>query len=230
MLNRLMIGLSAAALPFAASAQPPLYVDFTNRLTAAEPPPSGGEIAPRALEALKARARAAGGCVPTAVALDPIQSATLNGMVLPRLAARQIRNGWTVTGRPQGCGGMLPGRFLILRQPDATLDLQFVSAGEGISLVPPDAFVGAGGIAFAALSARKRGCKVDKMRFESTRIVSRSDDLGPDFHGLRFSGSWKEGWTFSGCGSRAEVIVGFTTSSEGDGTWRIDDEKTRLID
>jgi len=231
MLKHIAILLASASVSVAASAQRPEFVEIANRVTAEEPAPALQEVAPRALAMLQERAQAISGCRPTGVTIDQPQSALFTITVMQRLAAQQARNGWMATAHPEGCDGAQPARFLVMRLPDRTLHVQFAGIGEGIAIpLQQDLFVGAGSAAFVALSDGRSDCGVDTIRFDSTRIASRSDDLGPDFHGARFAGSWQEAWTFSGCSRRVEVPIAFTALGDGDMPWSIDTRAMRVLD
>jgi hypothetical protein len=221
--------LAALAASTAASAQRPEVVAFVQRLDAAEPAPDPKEVSARALELLKARFKDSGGCVPDGVALDAPEPAVFDPSVTPRLAAREIRNGWTVVGRPQGCGNMPAARFILVRMADGRLDLQLIAMGDGIASPDFRTIAATGSAALTLLSKGRPKCGADSLRFESTRLVKQSPGLNTNFHGAQLHGSWQEEWTFSGCGRRAEVRIDFVADDDGKSDFTVDPRQAKLV-
>ncbi len=225
-----ILALFASGCPAVALAQSQQLIDTVDKFAAAHPAPSTAELAPRALEAFRQRARADGRCLPRAVSVGAPASALLTMLVAQRRVAGEILSAWTSVVRPSGCSDDRPGRFIIYRQNDGSLDVQLMSMGEGIALpLQQDLFLLVGGFAYAKLNSIKGGCAVDKLRFESTRIAARSDDLGPDVYGARFRGSWSETWTFSGCDRLVEATVAFVTDGEGGLRYTVDNRQVRFV-
>jgi hypothetical protein len=222
----LLVGLA----PAASLAQPPELIAAVEKIAAAEPAPTPAEIVPQALELLRNRAKSDGKCSPRSVSVGGPASALLTLIVTQRMVAREIRNAWTVDVRPEGCPDRRPARLIVYRQSAGTLDVQFMAFGEGIALpVERNIFLVVAGAAYAKLASAKGGCAVDKLRFESTRIASRSADLGPDVHGTRFKGTWSEIWTFRGCGREVEAPVTFVTDGLGGLSWSADYRQVRFV-
>jgi hypothetical protein len=223
--------LLAAAAP--AAAQEPAFVAALAEIDRNVPAPTQAEMAPAALETLRAIAEKEKSCVPTGVAMQPAASASASRSIASMIGTRKIRNGWMAYGKPQGCPAKVPTRFLVLRMPDGLLIARVVNVGE--SLTAPDlmrasSFV----VAVAAMAAIHKAhpeCQgIEGLRMEETRVSSRSSDLGPDFHSQRYRGGWEEVWTFSQCGHRAEVPVAFVTDGQGGARWTAEERRARALD
>jgi hypothetical protein len=81
------------------------------------------------------------------------------------------------------------------------------------------------------LAAAKPDCTESKdLDMVGARVISKSADLSPDWHGSRYAGSWTEGWTFSACGRRAEVPVTFTADGQGGANWNVRANEAKLLD
>lgn len=231
MLNKLIFLAAAVAAP--AAAQDAEFARAIAAIDAAAPAPTEAEIAAAALDILKAIAREKGGCSPTSVLAERPMPATSTALATQLIGSGQLKNVWTVYIRPRGCPAGGPIRFLLLRSSAGELIARKVNDGE--SLAPPSmmrdsSFV----VAVAALTAIQKAhpkCKdTDDMQMEGSRVVSRSADLGPDFYGSRYAGSWKEAWTFSVCGHRAEVPITFVADGQGGARWTVQERETRLVD
>lgn len=234
MLKKILFAAALAAAAWAgpAAAQDPAFAKALADIEKAVPAPAPAEMAKPALETLQAIARSEKACVPTGVAMDPAASASATLLVAQLIGAKQIRNGWTAYGRPQGCPPKAPTRFLVFRMASGELLLRVVNVGE--SLTPPSMMRdSSAAVAFAALAAIRKADPAcagpEGMRMEETRIVSRSPDLGADFHGQRYSGSWREAWTFSVCGHRAEVPVTFVNDGQGGASWTVDERQAKVL-
>jgi hypothetical protein len=222
----------AAALASPAAAQDAEFARFVERTTAAVPPPPVSEVAAGALDVLKAIAAEKKACVPTAVAVEPPRSATAVRLAVELIGAGKIKNAWTAYGRAQGCPAAAPTRFIALRMADGSLVVRVVNVGETIanpSLMRDSSFVVAFG-ALTAIRAAKPDCDGKDLDMVSTRVISTSADLSPDWHGARYAGSWKEGWTFSACGRRAEVPITFTADGQSGASWNAHATEAKLLD
>jgi hypothetical protein len=222
--------MAAAA---SAAAQDPAFVKALAEIDRAVPAPSPAEMAPRALETLQAIARTEKACVPTGVAMDAAMSASATQHIASFIGTKQISNGWTAFGRPQGCPGAAPTRFVVLRLPTGDLYVRVVNVGE--SLMAPMAMAEASPVisvaAMAAIQKAHPDCQgIEGLKMEEARVSSRSTDLGPDFRGQRYKGSWEEVWTFSQCGHRAEVPVVFVTDGQGGVRWTADESRAKALD
>lgn len=230
MLKKLVFVAATLAAP--AAAQDAEFSRFVERTNAAVPPPPVPDIAAGALDVLKAIAAEKKGCVPTAVAVEPPQTATAVRLATELIGAGKIKNAWTAYGRPQGCPSPAPTRFIVLRMADDSLLVRLVNVGETLanpSLMRDSSFI----VAFAALNAIKAvkpDCDGKDLDMESTRVISKSADLSPDWHGARYAGSWTEGWTFSACGRRAEVPVTFTADGQSGANWNVRSTEAKLLD
>lgn len=231
MLKRLIFVAGALAAP--AAAQDAGFTRFVEEANAAVPPPADAELAPAALDILKRFATAKKGCVPTGIAMEPARSATAARFASDLIQAGQLRNAWTAYGRPQGCPSPAPTRFLVLRMTDGSLLVRVVNVGETLanpSLMRDTSYIAATA-AVAAIQKARPDCTDHKdIDMAGTRIISKSRDLSPDWHGARYAGSWTEGWSFTVCGRRAEVPITFTADGQGGATWNVAADKARLVD
>jgi hypothetical protein len=210
MLKRLVLLGAAIASP--AVAQDAEFTRFAERVTAETPPPSGADLTAGALRALKGKAVEAKTCVPSAVVMEASRSATADRGVADLIRAGQIRNGWTANGRPQGCKWAPLTRFLALRTPDGKLVVHVLNFGE--TFASPSLMKDALNSAATAMAVVFADCKEPGVTFDGTRVDARSPDLSPDWHGVRYAGTWTEAWTFSACGRSAEVPVTFTADGQ----------------
>jgi hypothetical protein len=235
MLARLFWGgvlLAVAAGP--ANAQDPAFAKSLADLEKAFPAPTPAEMAAPALETLQATARADKSCVPTGVVMKPAMSASATLVVTNWIGSKQVSNGWTAYGRPQGCSAKVPTRFVVLRLPTGELIARIVNIGE--SLTPPSmmsdsAIVLAATLAVGAIKKAHPGCTgIEGLRMEESRVASRSPDLGPDFRGQRYRGSWEEVWTFSQCGHRAEIPISFVNDGQGGARFSADERRAKPLD
>lgn len=231
LLKKLIFIGASMAVP--AAAQDAEFARAIAAIAAAEPAPSAPEVAAAALDTMKAIAKERGGCAPASVSADTPAAATSTALATQLIGARQIKNAWTVYVRPQGCPAAAPTRFILLRMASGELLARVVNVGESLaapSMMRDSSFV----VAVAALGAIQKAhpdCKgPEGMEMESSRVASRSADLGPDFYGSRYAGSWKEVWTFKVCGHRAEVPITFTADGQGGARWAAHESETKLID
>jgi len=116
-----------------------------------------------------------------------------------------------------GCPGEDTVRYMVLQLRDKSLRAARVN--EGRSLANPTIMRDTS--AMAALAALRQAkivdpsCKGDDMAMGSTRVVSRSKDLGPEKFGSRYAGSWSEVWQFRTCGRTFDVPIDFTADGDG---------------
>lgn len=222
---------AVAMLASAASAQDPQFAAFVDRTNAATPPPTVEAMTPVALATLQALKREEGACVPTALALEPPQTAVATHIITQAVLAGQVKNGWTVYGRSSGCPDEVTYRFMILRMADDRLRAFVVNAGE--SLANPslmrDSSAAAAVSAFQAVRAVSPGCTGEDLRMGPTRVADRGADLGPNFHGSYYSGTWTEMWTFRVCGRTAEVPVVFTADGQGGANFSVRGSEARIV-
>ena len=192
MLKRLV--LIAAALAAPAAAQDAEFTRLVEGANAAVKPPPIAEIAAGALDTMKAMAAHEKGCVPTAVAIEPPRTAAADRLVSDMIRAGRVKNGWTAYGRLQGCPPAAPTRFMVLRMADATLMVRAVNKGETLTnpTLMRDSSSAVAMTAVLAVRKVKPDCtKPEDLAMEDTRVISKSADLSPDWHGARFAGSWE---------------------------------------
>jgi hypothetical protein len=231
MLKNLVFVAALMATP--AAAQDPAFARALAGINAATPAPTAAETEAAALDTLKAIAREKHGCAPTSVAADTPLPATSTALVAQLIGAGKIRNGWTVYVRPQGCPSAGPIRFILLRMAGGELLARVVNVGESLTApsVMRDSSFAVAVPAVTAIQKAHPECRtVEGLDMTNSRILSRSKDLGPDFYGSRYAGSWQEGWTFSVCGHSAEVPIAFTTDGQGGARWTVNATGARLID
>jgi hypothetical protein len=223
-------GVSAATPAAAPDAE---FARFVEATEAATPPPAAAEIDAGAIEILQEMARKNGGCVPTGVAMEPPQRAAATRLVAQMVRSGQIRNGWTAYGRPAGCAAPSRVRFIILRRSTGELLVRVVNIGESIASpsLMRDSSAIAAAAAFAAVHKAHPDCAApEATKMDRSRVVGKSSDLGPDYHGARYAGSWQEAWTFTVCNHRAEVPINFIADGQGGANWNIHADRAKLLD
>jgi hypothetical protein len=227
----------AAAILLSGAAPPPgpdaEFARFVEATEAATPPPALAEIKAGALDVVQQLARANGECVPVDIAVEPVSAAAATRMVAQLVRSGEVKNGWTTYGRPKGCSAPDRIRFVILRRSTGALLVRIVNSGE--TLASPslmrDSSGSAAMAALAAIAKAHPDCGTsEQMKMEASRIVSRGADLGPDYHGAIYAGSWEEAWTFRLCGHRVEVPIGFVADGQGGATWTIDADQAKPLD
>lgn len=231
MLKRLVFTFALLASP--AAAQDAEFTRLVEGANRAVKPPAAAEIAPGALEAMKAIAAQEKSCVPTAVAIEPPRTAAAVRIVSDMIRAGKVRNGWTAYGRAQGCPPAAPTRFLVLKMAEGTLTVIAVNKGESLANPSLMRDSSSAAIMAAMLAVRKvkPDCtKPDGLALENVRAISKSADLSPDWHGARFAGSWKESWTFQVCGRRVEVPLTFNADGQGGAYWTVHSTEAKLLD
>jgi hypothetical protein len=231
MLKRLVLTVAALASPVAA--QDAEFTRLVEGANAAVKPPPVGDIAAGALVTMKALAAHEKSCVPTSVAIEPPRTAAADRVISDMIRAGRVKNGWTAYGRAQGCPPAVPTRFMILRMADGTLKVPAVNKGETLAN-PTLMRDSSSAVAMAALLAVRKvkaDCtKPEDLAIENARVISKSADLSPDWHGARFAGSWKESWTIRACGRQAEVPLSFTADGVGGAYWTVHSSEAKLLD
>lgn len=206
------------------------YAEFVERTNTSVPPPSVEAMTPVALETLQALKRQDGGCVPTALAMEPARTAIATFVITQAVASGQIKNGWTAYGRGEGCPGSPPVRFMVLRLPDDQLRAVVVSEGETLAnpSLMRDASAPAAMVALQTVRTADAACDGSDMRMGPTRVAERGADLGPEYHGAFYAGSWSEVWTFVVCGRTVEIPVVFTADGNGGAHFNIRSTEVRI--
>jgi hypothetical protein len=231
MLKILAFTALAAFAGGAALAQDADYVGFVERTNAAVPPPTVEALAPEALGTLQAIARQRNACVPTGVQMEAPRTAIAVRAITVGVNSGQIKNGWTAYGRAEGCPNPPRLRFLVLRMADDSLRAVVVNEGETLTnpSLMRDTSAVAAMAALQVVRAADATCSGQDMDMGPTRIAERGADLGPDFHGTYYAGSWSEVWTFSVCGRSAEVPVRFTADGQGGANYNVVGTEVRLV-
>lgn len=227
--------LAAAAVLAAApaAAQDGEFVRFLERTNAEVPAPDAAEMAPVALALLQQLHREMERCVPTGVRMDAARPMTATRHMVEMIRAGEVRNGWTAYGRLDGCDEARPLLFIVLRPASGPLIVVPVTFGETIA--NPTLILDSRGPATMAAGAMARqlvpGCpESGQAALDGMRVVSRSDDLGPDVYGVRYRGTWREAWTFSACGRRVELPITFTADGESGAGYSIHASEARLVE
>jgi hypothetical protein len=218
-------------LPAAAFAQDAAYRRFLEQTNAAAPAPSLQALQAQALDMLQGNARVEGRCAPSAVRLERLESATATRVITQGVRAGELRNGWTMYGRAEGCPQPYLAHFMVLRLADNSLRAVLVNEGE--TLTNPSLMRDMGHLAaLAATNLVRRTdprCDGAGLRMGPTRVVDRSR-LGAYSHGAYFSGSWSEAWTFLVCGRRVEIPVTFTADANGGADYDVRGTEGRILD
>ena len=215
--------LAAGIAP--AAAQPAGLATLLQIVNKQQPPPPVPSLMPELLARTQKAAQAEGRCVPAAITIAPLQPASASQEALPMITHNEIRNAWTTSASAVGCPGALPERFLVIRiPPDDAIKVIGVVAGTTLTSFAQmkDASKAAGEAALAAGQAKDPACTADGMDILTTRVVREHPGLGPDFYGVRLTGSWDEVWTLKLCNGRATVPITFTADGNAGATTAID--------
>ena len=200
-----------------ALAQQQLVIDRLTDLNAKAPQPPIPVLQAAVQTGASAYSAAKKTCSPTSVQVSEVAPITGAGVILPAILSGKIRNAWTLYANHVGCPGEDTVRYMVLQLPDDSLRAARVN--EGRSLANPTIMRDTS--AMAALAALRQAkivdpsCKGDDMAMGSTRVVSRSKDLGPEKFGSRYAGSWGEVWQFRICGRTFDVPIDFTADGDG---------------
>jgi hypothetical protein len=224
----LLIGVAVAAAP--AASQPAGMAALLKKINAQQPPPPLPSIQPELLARTQTAARAEKRCVPNTITITPLQPASASQEALPAITHNELLNAWTTSAQAVGCPGALPERFLVLRMPDKGIRIIGVVAGTTLTSFAQmkNASPAIGNAALAAAQAVDAACTVEGMDILTTRIVREHPGLGPDFYGVRLTGSWDEVWTLTLCNGRATVPVTFTADGNGGAAPSIDTASTKF--
>lgn len=233
MLNiKIIFASFGLALASTATAQDAEFARFVEQANAANPAPAAAEIVPVALQALQASPRAGDGCVPTGLSVDTPRPITASRHIVQLIRGGEVRNAWTVYARTQGCGETRPLRMVVIRAANDALLAVPLLHGEGIA--NPTLVIDtrdAARTAAGAIAGRLiQGCVSGGIALDDVRTVSQSEDLGPDFYGARYRGSWREAWAFTACGRRVELPITFTADGESGANYVIHATEARLLD
>jgi hypothetical protein len=221
--------LAAGIAP--AAAQPAGLATLLQMVNKQQPPPPVPSLLPELLSRTQKAARAEGRCVPTAVTIAPLQPASASQEALPMITHNEIKNAWTTSASAVGCPGALPERFLVIRiPPDDAIKIIGVVAGTTLTSFAQmkEASTAAGAAALAAGQAKDPACTADGMDILTTRVIREHPGLGPDFYGVRLTGSWDEVWTPKLCNGRATVPITFTADGNAGATTAIDRESVHF--
>lgn len=230
-MRRLM--LLALAVTTSAAAQNADFKALMERTNADVPVPAKAVIEVDALKTLVAIAkeeRAA--CVPIGVELGEPKPMTSASLAVAGITAGKLKNAWTAYGRAKGCPSALPTRFMILQLADDQVLARTVNEGESLAnpSVMRDSSTHAALAAYQIVRSAQATCTGDDMRMLATKVVSKSSDLGPDFYGSYFTGSWQEAWTFRVCGKSVEVPISFRADGQGGAYSEVKGSEAKLID
>jgi len=224
--------LVACAIGAPAVAQNADFKALMEKTNADAPLPAMALIEADARETLIAIAKKDGAaCIPTGVVLGAAKPITSAAFVVTAVMAGQVRNAWTAYGRAIGCPSSLPTRFMIVQLADGKVLARTVNDGE--TLANPglmrDTSAQAGVAAYQVVRNADAACTGDDMRMLGTRVLTKSSDLGPDFYGSYFTGSWQEAWKFSACGKSVEVPVNFKADGQGGAYTEIKGSEAKFV-
>ena len=219
-------------VPGAVHAQQPAFSSLMQEVNARVPVPDPAVIEADALLNLQAIAKEKGGCAPTGVSLGKITPATADMMAVKGVQSGQILNLWLAEAMTSGCPKGEKPRFMILAFPDGKVIARLVNFGSSIAWPSlfRDAATPAAMQAFVVARAANPGCDPKSLDLLSTRVVSTSPDISPDFFGVRFAGSWDEAWLFAACGQVAEATLQFRADGNGGAYYDLKHEGVRLLD
>jgi len=211
----------AAAAAFLAStpaiAQQSLVIERITQLNAKAPQPPVIDLQAAVETGAKAYSAAKKICAPMSVKVSEVSPITGAGVILPAVLSGKIRNAWTLYGDHVGCPGDGTVRYMVLQLADGSLKGARVNQGRSLAnpSIMRDTSTAA---ALAALRQAKivdPACTGDDMAMGSTRVLSKSKDLGPDTFGVRYVGGWSEVWQFRTCGKNFDVPIDFTADGDG---------------
>lgn len=232
MLNiKLIFASVGLAFASAATAQDAEFARFVEQANAANPAPSVAEATPIALATLQTIHRQTGRCVPTGLRLDPLRPITATRHISALIRSGEARNAWSVYARLEGCPETRPLRMVVFRPATGQLLIAPLMYGEAIA--NPTLILDMRQAANAAATAMAgelipSGCKAAAI--DGFRTISQSEDLSPDYYGVRYRGSWREAWSFAACGRRIEVPITFTADGESGANYVIHATEARLLD
>ncbi len=213
-----------------ADAQTPFEIQTLKAYNDINPSPSSaiviGEIMKSAIEVQKNK----GGCLPSSTVVDTVTPTTAARFVTEGVGARQIRNAWTVIVRHPNCGSDVV-RYAVVKQFGDGYYAFRINRGQSNAnesligdTLPKAALV-------AALILKRAGtdCRTSDVMLGVTRVTEESADLGPDFYGARYKGSWREIWPIMTCGRTVEISVRFEADGEGGAYTNVKEDESKLL-
>ncbi|MEE4206358.1 MAG: hypothetical protein V2I39_08700 [Erythrobacter sp.] len=219
---RIVTAVAVAAICAAATeaaAQDARVLAKIRDLDAAAPAPSAQVIESAVMETAAAMTEAKGTCMPAAVTLEPATPITGARLILEGVLSGTLRNGWNVYAIYEGCEaeGDPVRRFALIEFADGTNRALPVNTGRSIAnpSIMRDTSAAAAIGAMARVKREDSACDGSDLEMAGSRIVSESADLGPDVFGVRYTGSWREVWSFGVCGRVVDVPVEFTADGDG---------------
>ncbi|MEM8919084.1 MAG: hypothetical protein AAGE37_09520 [Pseudomonadota bacterium] len=170
-------------------------------------------------------------CMPESVSIEKPQPATGVKLVLQGVIAGQLKNGWQVYATYNGCPETPVQRFAVLDFSDGLRRAIQINPGRSLAnmSVMRDTSASAAMSAYIAAKKTDASCDGKDMDLVGSRIVSQSDDLGPDVFGVRYTGSWKEIWTFKTCGQNYDVPITFRADGDGGAYTHVSGDGTKAV-
>lgn len=210
-------------------AQAPSDVEIFKVFNEVTPPPSTAIITSEVMKSALETQKSKGGCLPSSAVIDMVTPATAARFVSDGLKARQIRNAWTVIVSHPNCGSDIVRYALVKQYNDSHYAFRInrgrSNANESlIGDTFPQAVLGA----VVALKRAGIDCSSTEPTLGVTRIAEESSDLGPDFYGVRYKGSWREVWPIMLCNRTVEIIVSFRADGSG-GAYTGNNEKENKL-
>ncbi len=226
-----MVLLLVASLPTTAYAQHPLVLERLQALDKATPPPSAAFISAEIMKTATLAHKSHGGCLPNAVAIESISSATSVPFVFASAVRGTTKNAWTITATHANCGTDVV-RYTMVQQADGGFDTIRTNRGRSYaneSLIG-DTFPLAALAASTSLKRRANvSCDASSATLGIIRLAQQDADLGPEVYGVRYKGSWSEIWPMTMCGRTVEVFVKFTADGDGGAFQNIKEENSKVM-
>jgi hypothetical protein len=213
-----------------ADAQAPSDVQIFKVFNEVTPPPSNAVIISEVMKSALEIQKSKGGCLPSSAVVDTVTPATAARFVGEGLKAQQIRNAWTVIARHPNCGSDVV-RYALVKQYNDSHYAFRINRGRSNaneSLIG-DTLPKATLVAVLMLKRAGTDCRTSDVTLGVTRIAEEGTDLGPDFYGVRYKGSWREIWPIITCGRTVEVSVRFEADGEGGAYTNVKEDESKII-
>jgi hypothetical protein len=214
----------------AVNAQAPRDIEVYKVYNEVHKPPSTAIIASEVMKSALETQKSKGGCLPSSAVIDTVMPATAARFVSEGLKAQQIRNAWTVVVRHPNCGSDVV-RYAIVKHYNDSFYAFRINRGRSNaneSLIA-DTFSQAVLGAVVALKRAGSDCRSTEPTLGVTRIAEEGSDLGADFYGVRFKGSWREIWPIMLCNRTVEISVRFRADGNGGAYTEGNEKENKLL-
>jgi hypothetical protein len=213
-----------------ANAQAPRDIEVYKVYNEVHKPPSTAIITSEVMKGALETQKSKGGCLPSSAVIDTVMPATAARFVSEGLKAQQISNAWTVVVRHPNCGSDVV-RYAVVKHYNDSFYAFRINRGRSNaneSLIG-DTLPNAALVAVLMLKRAGSDCRVSDVTLGVTRIAEEGADLGPDFYGARFKGSWREIWPIITCGRTVEISVRFEADGEGGAYHDIKQNESKIL-